>query len=218
MSTLTLVRHGQAAVFHQAEGVLSPLGESQACKLAEFWLRREIRFDEVVSGMLARHIGTEQAVAACYRAAKVPWPEVRRDPGWNEYDVPGLIAGLPSPAENGNRRFQAEFEAALSAWLDGGVSTDNVEPWPAFRDRVVHALARVMEGAAGRRVVVFTSGGPIGLCIQQSLGAPDRAFLDVHWRGRNSAVTEFVFTRERFTLDSFNSLAHLEDSGLWSYR
>ena len=75
-----------------------------------------------------------------------------------------------------------------------------------------------MSGPPSRRVAVFTSGGPIGLAVQFAMKAPDRSFLEINWRVRNTSVTEFVFDRERVTLDSFNSIAHLADRALWTYR
>ena len=50
MSTLTLVRHGQAAPFQQTDAALTVTGEAQAAKLAEFWLRHGVQFDEVHCG------------------------------------------------------------------------------------------------------------------------------------------------------------------------
>jgi hypothetical protein len=41
--------------------------------------------------------------------------------------------------------------------------------------------------------------------------------LEVNWRVRNCSLTEFVFTKDRFTLDSFNALPHLENPALWTY-
>ena len=48
--------------------------------------------------------------------------------------------------------------------------------------------------------------------------APDRSALEMAWRLRNASLTEFVFTQNRFTLDSFNSVPHLADPALWTYR
>ena len=70
---------------------------------------------------------------------------------------------------------------------------------------------------SGRRVAVFTSGGVIGAAVRQALDAPDRMAMEVNWRMRNCSLTEFVFTKDRFTLDSFNALPHLEDPALWTY-
>ena len=66
-------------------------------------------------------------------------------------------------------------------------------------------------------MAVFTSGGVIGTAVRLALDAPDRMALEVNWRVRNCSLTEFVFTKDRFTLDSFNALPHLEDPALWTY-
>jgi broad specificity phosphatase PhoE len=75
-----------------------------------------------------------------------------------------------------------------------------------------------MAGPPSRRVVVFTSGGPIGLAVQSSVQAPARSFLDVNWRVRNTSITQFVFDRSRITLDCFNAIPHLDEVSLWTYR
>ncbi len=234
MSTLTFVRHGQAEPFQRESAALTSLGESQAAALAQFWLRNRVRFDEVQRGVLARQTRTEQVIAACFRSAGEPWPEARADAAWNEYDAPGVLqhvvpadprlAALAADFElarhtpDANRRFQRMFEAAMSSWLEGNAATKDVEPWAAFRDRVSGAIRRIMEGPSGRRVAVFTSGGPIGFAVHSALQSPARSFLDVNWRIRNGSVTEFLFDRERFTLDSFNGVPHLGNPALRTYR
>ena len=70
------------------------------------------------------------------------------------------------------------------AKLDGR-NANGTEPWTTFRDRVLNGLRRIQEGPSNRRVVLFTSGGPIGVLVQTALGAPDRSFLEVNWRVRN---------------------------------
>ena len=229
MSTLTLVRHGQAAHFKGVDSKLTPTGEAQAEKLAEYWLRHGVQFDEVHCGTLPRQIRTAQVVAD-----RTACPVFQSDPSWNEYDAPGVmgtfvrsdarLADLNAQFEQArggpdeNRRFQHMFEAAMTIWLEGGTTANGFEPWTAFRDRVTGAIRRIMEGPPGRRVAVFTSGGPIGLAVQFALQAPPKAFLDVNWRVRNCSLTEFVFDRRRFTLDHFNSIPHLEDAALRTYR
>ena len=234
VSTLTLVRHGQAAPFQQENAALTPTGEAQAEKLAEFWLRNKVRFDEVLCGTLPRQMRTEQVVAARFRAAGQPWPASQSDGSWNEYDATGVLRHLVpadprlsalaaefEQAHSGpdeNRRFQHLFEAAMHCWLEGAMETNGVEPWRAFRDRVSGAIRRIMEGPSSRRVVVFTSGGPIGFAVHCAIQAPAKSFLDVNWRVRNCSVTEFVFDRRRFTLDSFNCIPHIEAAALRTYR
>ena len=75
-----------------------------------------------------------------------------------------------------------------------------------------------MDGPRSRRVAVFTSGGPIGFAVSYAVNAPPRSFLDLNWRIRNSSITEFVFDRERLTLESFNGIPHLEEAHLRTWR
>jgi len=237
MSTLTLVRHGQASAFQRESDVLSATGKKQARDLATFWLKHGVHFDQVFTGTLVRQIRTEQVIAEALRDAGAPWPPAERDGSWNEYDATGVLARMvPALAardarfaalveafekarggEDQNRYFQPMFEAAMTAWLNAP-NVDGVESWPQFRERVSTAIRRLMYGPAGRRVAVFTSGGPIGFAVQFALRAPDHAFLEVNWRIRNGSITEFVYTKDRFTLDAFNGLAHIEDRELRTYR
>ncbi len=236
MSTLTLVRHGQARAFDKDSDRLSELGEQQSRILGEYWKRRGIRFDEVITGSLNRHLQTIEQV----RATGFAMPEARVDAGWNEYDAshilsilgPTLVREDPAFAgkkaefdamEKGpdrNRYFQRMFEILMDAWLTGRASSEGVESFGAFHARVIEALERVCNSpGSNRNVVVFTSGGPIGVCVQQTLRAPAEAFLDVNWRIRNASLTEFTFSKNRISLDAFNGLPHLDDDrSLWTWR
>jgi broad specificity phosphatase PhoE len=202
MSTLTVVRHAQARPFQQDSDRLSELGEAQARALAEYWSHGGVEFDEVWCGSLTRHCRT--AALATEKA-----PMISAD--WNEYDSEGILRGYPPPSSFAdNRAFQKTFEAAMSKWMEG--LTNGAEPFTAFRERVLRGLRRIQEGPSNRRVVLFTSGGPIGILVQTALGAPERSFLDVNWRVRNCSLTEFVFSRDRLSLDSFNAIPHLCES------
>jgi broad specificity phosphatase PhoE len=234
VSTLTLVRHGQAHPFQRKDAALTSLGEAQAAKLAQFWLRSGVRFDEVHHGTLARQVRTQEVVAECFRAAGQSWPDAMTDAAWNEYDATGVIQHLVTHDDrlstlaeayersrgsaDENRRFQHFFEAAMTRWLESDDEVAGVESWPAFRTRICGAIQRIMAGPPSRRVVVFTSGGPIGLTVQSSMQAPPKSFLDVNWRVRNTSITQFIFDRSRLTLDSFNAIPHLDEVALWSYR
>jgi len=223
VSRLTLVRHGQAQSFGR-ENALTPLGEAQAARLACWWLKHGAHFDEVYSGTLARQVRTEEIVAETFRNASQPWPNVERDAAWNEYDASGVLgsddprltelkAGVDTP-----RGFHKLLERAMNLWMDGEISGEHIEPWPAYRARVSDALARMLAGPPNRRVAVFTSGGVIGFAVHRAMQSPERTFLDVNWRIRNASLSEFLFDRDRLTLDTFNTIGHLDDPNLWSYR
>lgn len=238
MSVLTLVRHGQASLFADNYDELSALGREQARLLGEFWVRRLIDFDEVYCGPRARQRQTAEIVGSACTQAGRSWPEPVELAELDEYDLGSLLHTLaPDLArqdaafaelvenyrrdESGpdrERSFRKVFEALTLHWVTTPDSVAGVEGFPAFRDRVERGLRRVMgKPGSGRRVAVFTSGGVIGTSVRLALGAPDRMALEVNWRVRNCSLTEFVFTAGRFTLDSFNTLQHLEDSALWTY-
>ena len=238
MSTLTLIRHGQASPFQKETDVLSPLGERQAIALGEYWLKQGDTFDEVYTGMLVRQSRTEELVAERFRQAGAPWPQSQATTAWNEYDATGILtrfvpelaklderfAALVSAFEaargtpDQNRHFQRMFEIAMMQWLEANIEIEGVEPFHSFEHRVTGALAALMSRPESRRVVVFTSGGPMGLLVRHALQAPARSFLEVNWRVRNTSMTEFLFSPSRFSLDSFNRLPHLTDRKMFSFR
>jgi broad specificity phosphatase PhoE len=213
MSTLTVVRHGQARPFDSNPDQLSALGEEQARSLAEYWKRLGITFDEVWSGSLERQRQTAELACSV---------QPRTSDDWNEYDANGILHHFAPPYElepgaDRNRKFQKVFEPAMLSWLAADTHP-TVETWGVFRKRVIRALRVLQDGPSNRNVVLFTSGGPVSVLVQTAIGAPERSFLEINWRVKNCSITEFTFSRERLSLDSFNSLPHLERAELRTFR
>jgi len=226
-------------MFEKDSDQLSPLGEEQARTLARYWIREGVNFDEVYSGTLVRQRRTAEFAGECFVQSGLDWPELQSTPEFNEYDSVGIINNLiPSLAERDsafralaeafernrdtperNRHFQKMFEVVTSVWLGGDFEVEGVESWQSFQSRVRGAIKRIISGqGSGRRVAVFTSGGVIGVAVQNVLNAPERSALELNWRVRNCSMTEFVFTRDRLSLDSFNTIPHLDDPALRTYR
>ncbi len=239
MGTLILVRHGQGGTLGGDYDRLSPLGEEQARRLGAYWSAWGASFDAVYTGSLRRQRATAEKVAEVLLERGGAWPEPRRLPALDEYDADGILrALLPEAARRDervagleaqyqaqavgperNRRFQRLFEAVMAEWVKGTLETDGFESFRAFQARVRQALDSILRAqAGGRRVVVFTSGGPIGVMVQTALAAPDMKAVEINWRVRNCSLTEFVFTPGRLTLESFNALPHLPDPALWTFR
>lgn len=239
MGTLTFVRHGQARPFEKESDRLSPLGEQQARALGRYWAERGVQFDEVYSGTLVRQVRTAELVGHCVAEAGQFWPRLQSIPEFNEYDAGGITGKLiPALAERDetfrgllaafeankhapdrNRHFQKMFEAVTSAWLGGELEVQGVESWSAFRARVQSALQRILGApGSGRSVAIFTSGGVIGATVQTVLDAPEPQALGINWRVKNCSLTEFTFGGGRISLDSFNTIPHLEDPALRTFR
>jgi broad specificity phosphatase PhoE len=239
MGYLVLIRHGQARTFENDSDRLSPLGEEQARALARYWIRQNLNFDEVYSGELVRQRRTAEIAEECFVQSGLNWPQLQTTPELNEYDAIGIVNNLvPSLAERDaafralaetfernkesperNRHFQRMFEAVTSVWLGGELEVEGVESWRSFQSRVNAAIKRITSAeGSGRRVAVFTSGGVIGLAVQNVLNAPARSALEINWRVRNCSMTEFTFKRDRMSIDSFNAIPHLDDPALRTYR
>jgi broad specificity phosphatase PhoE len=238
MSFLTLVRHGQASFFAEDYDRLSPLGETQAALLGDHWVRRRLTFAEIYTGPRSRQVRTAEIVGERYRQAGLPWPEPVVLPELDEYDLTGLIgklipdlmgkdAGfhdlvegyLQSKESERSRAFQRMFEVLLRHWQKVPHAIEGLEGWSVFRDRVRRGLERIRSRpGSGRQVAAFSSGGFIGTAVHLALASAEPSALEINWRIRNCSLTEFVFTRDRVTLDSMNAVPHLDDPAAWTYR
>jgi broad specificity phosphatase PhoE len=239
VSQLVLVRHGQATLFADTYDQLSPLGETQSRRLGEYWVEQGMTFDAVYTGTLHRQQRTMDLVAEVYAKVGRAWPTPIHLEGLNEYDGDAIMRDLLPPLRERDarlhemaalaerhtegperyRHYQRLFEAVTSAWLDGVVDAPGVETWRAFYDRVSDTWRRILrDEGKGRRVVAFTSGGPIAVAVQMAVRAPEATALELNWRIRNAALTEIVFSGERVSLDTFNTVPHLTGSYLWTYR
>lgn len=232
MSTLFLVRHGQGGRPPNPYDMLSPLGHEQARTLGEYWLERGIEIDEVYTGSLRRQKETAQGVRDAYRAAGKPFPDSEIIEGLNEYNADDVIKQL-LPELSGRfseidllrdalekragdhieqmKNFQRMFERVMRHWVKGDHAEPTFEPYHEFRGRVVGAIELIRKKpGSGRRVAVFSSGGPIGIVVSNVLGAPDHSAMEVNWRVKNTSISEFVFSEKRISLEGFNAIPHLE--------
>jgi len=233
MGSLLLVRHGQASALEDDYDRLSALGERQARLLGESWRQRGLRVDRVFSGPRLRQRRTAEIAA---EAARLPaavviegLDEMRIEPLFREH-LPDLFARHAHLAALGDAMLAADgdagraaglarlFEAVLQLWVRGEVSAPGVESWAEFRARVRHALAALRADARGLRLLAFTSAGPVASAVQLALGADDGTALSLAFQVRNSSISEFLFSGERFSLASFNETPHLGDAALVTLR
>lgn len=229
MSTLLLIRHGQARAFEADSDRLTDAGEEQARRIGEHLAENGVVFDEVHAGTLVRQRRTLEIAGEAFGRAGKAFPTPTLDPAWNEYDAGGILGGLmPALRERDrgfaalvdefeqaaarpdrNRYFQRMFEVLMAAWQRGAAEADAVEPFTAFHGRVRNAFEAITVRGGRRTVGVFTSGGPIGVCVQTVLDAAPMTALRLNWRVKNASVTEFVFSEGRVSLEYFNVVEHL---------
>lgn len=248
MSSILFVRHAQAALFDANYDQLSELGQTQAGMLGKYLaslnlaeesgsdVGRHAGFDEVYVGPRRRHQQTAEAIFQ--QAPNLSCPVVEL-PQLDEHQVDRLVsqhieqiaAAFPAvhqlhhdfcaadhPLER-QRSFARLFEAVAGLWLTADCDGYGVESWTEFTSRVNEGIdAIVQREGRGRRILVLTSAGTITAALQRALNCPAEVALGLGWRIWNCSLTRFEFSSGRFTLDQFNSLPHLRDHRLWTYR
>lgn len=216
MSTIYLVRHGQASFGQPDYDLLSSLGERQVGLLRDHLHGVAEAPHALYSGTLRRQRDTAKILAAPTCAT------VTELDGLNEYSAGSLIrahaaatgAALHDPGSGERidpRAFQRRLEEVGMLWAEGKLQAPGVEPWQAFSDRVAAAIAEVMarEGRS-RRVIVSTSAGVVGAAVGHLLGLPPREAVKLSWSVHNSSVTRIQYDGARTSLLSFNTVPHLE--------
>ena len=227
MSTLYLIRHGQASFGRGDYDRLSDLGWRQARITGGFFLHADIRFDSLWRGGLTRQRQTADAVAAIFREAGETLPPCSVLDGFNEYDAAGVMQALVPHIEKSDpgfsrevegmmsdrNAFQTVFSRVMTLYASGRVPLDGIPAWVDFCDAVQGAIAAATRGCSGgSKVAVFTSGGPIAAAVGRVLGLDDRDSMALSWQLVNASVTRLRFSRGRIGLSTFNEYAHLEQS------
>ena len=168
-----------------------------------------------------------------------PGPKVRSVPELDEFDAfrmmqlltPKLVESDPevrrlSAVFEANRHtpeagrlLQKLFEAVSRSWCSGVHDTPELESWSQFRARIQAGIDRIRKmSAQSRNVVAISSGGPIAATVAQVLGLPPATAIEFVWLSRNGSFSEFLFSGERFSMHSFNSIPHFDDRRLLTYR
>lgn len=201
MTTIYLIRHGQASFGAESYDKLSPNGELQAMLLGQYFNQILKEAPYVVAGSMQRHQQTATlALAQCF-----PEVEFETDQAWNEFNHQQVFAQyeprfnqphlLKQDVENeiNPRAYLAKiFEGAIGRWTGGEYHHEYDESWPHFKNRVESALQNLCDELAKtkpRYAVVFTSGGVISVVAGKLLELnPNRTFA-LNWAITNASMT-----------------------------
>ena len=217
MSRVYLVRHGQAAFGSDDYDRLTETGIAQCRQLARHWCAIGRRVDLVYSGTLRRQRESADAfVQAAAEHGGITLP-VKALPGMEEYDHSALLAahqgsGAPPDATGDRAVFHHQLSAALKAWAAGELQ--QVEPFPVFRDRCAAALVMLLRAAGrARTTVLFGSAGSLAAAMQPALGIANWELLRLKLTFFNTGVSSLLFDGETVTIESLNTVSHLEQPG-----
>lgn len=209
MTTLWLIRHGEAHVNHPLpDGSyslvdrlgLTDRGVEQARRLRDRLRREGVRPDAVVSSGFPRAQQTAEIVCEALGV------EIEVDHDVQEW-------------RPGDERQQLTEQQALATWhriLDGHDHDLRVSPTAEthneFLARADHALLRIADQHPERTVLVFTHGGIIDRSFVTFLGLPPRSSL-VGLRSQHTSITEWHRTIDRneplWVLSRYNDTNHL---------
>jgi broad specificity phosphatase PhoE len=222
VSSILLVRHGQASFGAADYDNLSPTGHEQSRVLGAALAARGLTPDRVVVGQMLRHAQTAAGVleGAGWSAEQVV------DAGWNEFDHDQVLGVHDEPTtvegESEKAAFQRWFEEATRRWASGDHEEAYDESFAAFTARVDAAMARIAESLPDRgTAVVLTSGGSIAWTVACLLADDTAARTDLWLRlnpvSINTGTSTIVRGRRGTTLVTFNAHDHLSPD-LLTYR
>lgn len=239
MGTLIIVRHGQASFHEEDYDKLSPLGQEQARRLGKYWAEHGVILDRAVSGPLKRQRDSAEIVREEFEKAGVPFPEIVIEDALAEMPaerlakrfMPQLCAEdaeclalvqeymAAVDKKDKERLFQKPFEKMMLKWATKEYHDDGIETFEYFVNRVKDSFSSIMSNNRnGQSVAAFTSGGPTAIAMHLALNTSFEATMELIWQIRNASLTEFMFTEGRFTLSTFNNVAHLREPDMWTYR
>lgn len=203
MAELLVIRHGQASFGADDYDRLSDLGHQQS-KMAGDALRAiGWQPDRLITGSLRRQ--KETLASMGFGDA----PEIHA--GLNEYDFDNLLATrfdgqVPDAVRHDRKTHFRTLRETIFEWQDGGLAGAN-ESWADFAARVESARAFASDSSA-RRVLVISSGGPIGQLVATALGAPVRQMVALNLQVKNTSMTRFFHSTATFSLHEFNATPH----------
>jgi broad specificity phosphatase PhoE len=238
VSTILLVRHGQASFGQEDYDVLSPRGETQAARLGAHFAAIGQRVDAIYVGPRKRQRDTAAIMARAARERGALWPTPVERTELDEYpaellirqNFAALVANDPDfaraldpatpPAERG-AAFERLFAHAMARWMNDALDTTGLESFGGFIARVQAVLDDIVRSEGrGKQILVVSSAGTISAALGLVLGTPPEVTLRLGYVMANTAVNAIKYRDPReLTLISFNALPHLaDDAGLVTYR
>ncbi|WP_121065214.1 histidine phosphatase family protein [Chachezhania antarctica] len=200
MAELLVVRHGQASFGADNYDKLSDLGHQQS-KLAGEALRAAGWIpDRMITGTLERQKETLASMGFD--------GEAEEHPGLNEYDFKDILNArfrgeVPEDVRKDRRSHYQTLRDTIWEWQKAAFS-GCTESWIDFSTRV-EAARKFATDTDARRVLVVSSGGPIGQLVATSLDAPEPVMMTLNLQAKNTGMTKFIFNRSVFYLHEFNA-------------
>lgn len=219
MSTLVLMRHGQASFGAAKYDALSPQGEAQA-RATGLWMRHHgIKPTTLVHGPRARQSHSAMLVL---EAGKIECPAVQMDALDEFAEGEEIFAASErffgrSMRESRTRTRQdlmRDYDAACKAWSLGEMQIEGRHSIDDFRQNVRQWFAGLIHSpsGAGQQIVAVTSAGVIAAMVCEVMGLPNDKWHDLLRVIRNASLSDVLYSKGRASLLAFNGIGHLPDA------
>ena len=213
MTTIYLVRHGQASFGKEDYDNLSEIGLKQAFLLGQHFKTLNLKFDKIFVGTLKRQIQTYKQIIKSYDISI----DYESTPLLNEYDVKSVLMGFV----NGRSLTKDELHDkkihfnllrnAVTAWSENKVFNDISETWNEFDGRAKKFLNIINKNKyKSKSILVVSSGGTISMILKQILSLPSSQFVNFHFQIFNTSYSQIKINDFGMSLSLFNSIAHLD--------
>ncbi len=220
MTTIYLIRHGQASAGAENYDVLSPIGRDQASVLGGYLQQTGLTFDGIYSGTLKRQIDTALI------ATGITPDTLAQHNHFNEYDHKAIFARyLPRLAEDDaeiaaaaqqgpNTLMSASvFTKLMLAWVNDSsdpADGDEFETWATFKARISNGIQHIAKAHDRKAAVaVFTSGGVISTLFHSIYNTTPQSTFEMNWSINNASLSHVKFNDGALRLREFNNISHL---------
>ena len=227
MSTLYLVRHGQASFGKEDYDQLSELGYEQA-RVTGQYLAKIVKPTLFVSGTLKRQRQTLEQVKLSFDEDTLNNARFLEFASFNEFDHRNILEVVYPDLRETHKvlleslltskaaveEFQVLYKAAIIKWIndDGQFKESFIQ----FTDRISAGLKELLalSNGADQDIVLVSSAGPISTCMQHGTElSPKDAFLLCNVMV-NAAISALTFDTGKATrLSYFNNFQHLVYAG-----
>lgn len=221
MSTIYLIRHGQASFGSQNYDHLSPTGFQQAKQLGLYLAEQSIPIQDVVVGGMLRHRQTAENSLEAVSYSK----NLILDPNWNEYDHTRIltcykpeyakveaiiqeIGHLPNPME----AFQHIFEQAIRRWVSNEYLEEYTESWEQMIDRTYDGFQNIYSNmSSDQAVLVYTSAGTISALLSKILQLSLEDTLHLQWHMPNCAISTIKLNDGEYSVETVSNIDHFKN-------
>lgn len=223
MSSLFLVRHGQASFGGDRYDELSENGRVQAFATGE-WLRsRGTGFDRVLSGPRFRQVETAELIlsAGVHGGEDAPAAVSQLDEFGEGEEILGVAEASSGLSLLGSHDLPRQkvfqlYTDAYQAWFRGQAELPGRAPFTEFRKEVLDWFRTYTQqpGPSGQKTLAVTSAGVISVIVCEVLGLTEERWPDFIGVLENASVTEILYSGQRVGLRSFNNTGHLSPETL----